>query len=239
LTHADALVELVGEAPRDGTLTGMREESGSAAVALSFDDGPDPDVTTALLDMLAELEVRASFFPISSRAREHPEIVARMLEEGHAVGLHGAFHLKHSIYPDDLLAADTRLALKWLGHEDVRLWRPPHGIATETTRRLAAEHGLVLQGWSLSSADWIEGHTSEQMFERLAPRLRAGGVIDMHDAIGPGKRAGSPSLRSSCQPTLELIPRLVEEIRARELSLDAIVAPPPSRNALLRSPAAG
>ena len=217
----------------------MREESGSAAVALSFDDGPDPEVTTALLDTLAELEVRASFFPISSRAREYPEIVVRMLEEGHTVGLHGAFHLKHSIYPDDLLAADTRLALEWLGHEDVRLWRPPHGIATETTRRLAAEHGLVLQGWSLSSADWIEGHTSEQMFERLAPRLKAGGVIDMHDALGPGKRGGSPSLRSSCRPTLELVPRLVEELRARGLSLDAIVAPPALHGAILQSSDSG
>jgi peptidoglycan/xylan/chitin deacetylase (PgdA/CDA1 family) len=209
----------------------MREDSGSAAVALSFDDGPDPNVTVALLDILAELDVRATFFPISSRAREHPAIIARMLEEGHVVGLHGAFHLKHSIYPDDLLATDTRLAIEWLGNDGVRLWRPPHGLATDATRRLAAEHDLVLQGWSLSSADWIEGHTSQAMFERLAPRLKAGAVIDMHDAIGPGKRSGSPSLRSSCRPTLELVPRLVAEARTQGLSLGAILAPDTSHGA--------
>jgi peptidoglycan/xylan/chitin deacetylase (PgdA/CDA1 family) len=212
----------------------MREGSGSAAVALSFDDGPDPGVTVSLLDTLAELDVRATFFPISARAREHPEIIARMLEEGHVVGLHGAFHLKHSIYPDDVLAADTRLAIEWLGNDDLRLWRPPHGVATDTTWRLAVEHDLVLQGWSLSGADWIDGHTSEAMFERLAPRLKAGAVIDLHDAIGPGKRGGSPSLRSSCQPTLELVPRLVAEIREQGLSLGAITSPAAARTEIAR-----
>jgi SAM-dependent methyltransferase len=201
----------------------VRKESGSSAIALSFDDGPDPRWTLPLLDILAQLEVRATFFPISSRARAHPEIIERMLADGHVVGLHGAFHLAHSSYPDDMLESDTRLAIEWLGVEDLRLWRPPGGGVTATTRRIAAENGLVLQGWSLSAADWIDGHASEAMLARLAPRLAEGAVILMHDALGPGERDGSPGIRDSCQPTLELVPLLVAEIRAKGLTPGPIV----------------
>jgi SAM-dependent methyltransferase len=201
----------------------MRKESGSSDIALSFDDGPDPRWTLPLLDILSQLEVRATFFPISSRARAHPEIIERMLADGHVVGLHGAFHLAHRSYPDDMLKSDTRLAIEWLGVENLRLWRPPEGGVTATTRRIATENGLLLQGWSLSAADWIDGHSSEEMFARLAPRLAEGAVILMHDAVGPGERDKSPSIRDSCQPTLELIPPLVAEIRARDLTTGPIV----------------
>jgi peptidoglycan-N-acetylglucosamine deacetylase len=202
----------------------MREESGSPNVALSFDDGPDPHWTVRLLDILADLDVRATFFPISARAREHPQIIARMLEEGHGIGLHGAFHLRHKLYPDDMLECDTRLAIEWLGVSDLRLWRPPHGNVTETTPRIATQHRLILQGWSIDSGDWMSGQTAQDMLARIVPRLTEGSVVLMHDAVGPGERDGSPSIRDSCQSTLELVPLLVGEIRARDLSLGPIVS---------------
>jgi peptidoglycan-N-acetylglucosamine deacetylase len=201
----------------------MRAESGASNVALSFDDGPDPHWTVRLLDILADLDVGATFFPISSRAREHPRIIARMLEEGHSIGLHGAFHLRHKLYPDDMLESDTRLAIEWLGVRDLRLWRPPHGNVTETTPRIATQHGLILQGWSIDSGDWMRGQTPQDMLTRIVPRLAEGSVVLMHDAVGPGERDGTPSVRDSCQSTLELVPLLVAEIHARDLSLGPIV----------------
>ena len=202
----------------------MIERSGSAAVALTFDDGPDPHSTPRLLDLLAELDVPATFFPISARARAHREIVQRMLEQGHRVGLHGALHLRHSTFPDDLLELDTRLAIEWLAHEDLRLWRPPWGLCTDTTRALAARHGLTLVGWTLDSGDWQRGRGAAEMLADLAPRLCPGAVILMHDGVGPGRRDPDGGVRDDCESTLELVPALVAEIRAAGLSVGPISA---------------
>ncbi len=200
----------------------LRQHSGSQALALSFDDGPDPHWTPRLLDTLRDLEVRATFFPISARARSHPELVRRTLREGHGVGLHGALHLRHPHCPADLLAVDTRLAVAWLAVEDLRLWRPPYGLCAAPTRRLAAEYGLELIGWSVDTNDWRASSTVSAMLAHSAPQIGPGAVVLMHDGIGPGPESGTDAVRSSCAPTLDLVGQLVAESRARGLSLAPI-----------------
>jgi peptidoglycan/xylan/chitin deacetylase (PgdA/CDA1 family) len=191
-------------------------QTGSTAVALTFDDGPDPHWTPLLLDILAETKAPATFFPIAARARAYPELIARMREEGHEVGLHGALHLRHGSSPDDLLECDTRLAIEWLGPEGLRLWRPPGGQCTATTRRLAAHHGLTLVRWSISCGDWLASSTTEVMLQTCIGRLTPGAVILLHDAVGPGR---VPEMRSSPRLTVELVPELVHEIRKHGLQL--------------------
>jgi peptidoglycan/xylan/chitin deacetylase (PgdA/CDA1 family) len=194
----------------------MLTRTGSGAVALTFDDGPDPHWTPRLLDLLGEADVRATFFPISARARAHPELIARMREEGHEIGLHGALHLRHGSSPEDLLECDTRLAIEWLGVEGLRLWRPPGGSCTDVTRRLAARYSLTLVGWSISAGDWLASSTSATMLEACAARLTPGAVVLLHDAVGPGR---PQEMRRSPRSTVELVPALVREIRERGLHL--------------------
>ncbi len=181
-----------------------------SAVALTFDDGPDPRWTPLLLDTLAELRVPATFFPISARARAHPEIVSRIRDEGHEVGLHGALHLDHRRYPRDLLEYDTSLALELLGEPRPRLWRLPYGHLAPTSVHLARRHGLTLVPWSADTEDWRASSDVASMLAKVRPALRDGAVILMHDGIGPGDPR---STRKSCASTLELLPALVGELR--------------------------
>jgi peptidoglycan-N-acetylglucosamine deacetylase len=183
-------------------------------VALSFDDGPDARWTPVLLDRLAELKVPATFFPISSRAASQPALIARLHREGHAVGLHGAFHLDHQTTPTDLIEHDTQLALDWLGEPSPQLWRPPWGRVTPATAVIAKRHGLRLVTWTADTEDWRASATVASMLERVLPELRPGAVILMHDAVGPGLREDR---RDSAERTVELIPLLVAAIREREL----------------------
>ena len=78
---------------------------------MTFDDGPDPIWTAKLLDRLRRLGARATFFPIAARAAAHPDLIARIIDEGHAVGLHCHEHVRHSERDVDWLREDTRVDL--------------------------------------------------------------------------------------------------------------------------------
>ncbi len=184
-------------------------------VALTFDDGPDARWTPRVLDELERAGVTATFFVLSCRAAYHRELVARMVAQGHTVGLHGNLHLRHDEHPGE---TDTAEALALLAPHRPRLWRPPHGIITDTTRALAAEHGLQLVLWSIDTVDWQAGQTAPGMLERVVPQLTPGAVVLMHDAIGPGARRDTP------QATAELVAPLVEAIRSQGMEPRAVGA---------------
>jgi peptidoglycan/xylan/chitin deacetylase (PgdA/CDA1 family) len=185
-----------------------------SGVALTFDDGPDARWTPVLLDRLAELNAPATFFPISSRATRHPELIARVRREGHEIGLHGAFHLDHQTTPTDVLEDDTQLALDWLGEPSPQLWRPPWGRVSPASVVIARRHGLRLVTWTVDTEDWRASATTASMLDRVTPELRDGAVLLMHDAVGPAPR---DERRDSAEGTLDLVAPLVAAIRERGL----------------------
>lgn len=161
------------------------------AIALTFDDGPDPEWTPRLLDLLAEQvpSIRATFFPIASRAVAHPKLMGRIIAEGHTVGLHCDEHVRHSTRDVAWGRADTQRALERLGAVGVapRLWRTPWGDEAPWTSDVAEEHGLRLVGWTADTRDW-RGDPAREMFEAVRARLQPGAVVLAHDGIGPGAR---------------------------------------------------
>lgn len=166
-------------------------------IALTFDDGPSPEWTPPILDLLARAGARASFFPLSPRAAAHPELMRRIAAEGHLIGLHGWAHLKHPEYPRDVVAADTELALRVL--PTVAWWRFPYGMEGSYSRALADEHGLRVAGWTHDTHDWDGRAAAEMAFTPVD-----GEVVLMHDGLGPGRR------RESCEETVRLTERLLE-----------------------------
>ena len=177
-------------------------------VALTFDDGPDPRGTPAVLEALSLVETRATFFVLGERAERHPELLAQMLAAGHAVELHGYAHLRHTEHPRDVVAADLRRARAVLEHVRPSRWRLPWGALAAYSRALVAEHGLELVGWTTDSHDW-RGDPAAVMLDAL--ELAPGAVVLMHDGVGPG------ALRSDCEHTAQLVGPLVGRIRARGL----------------------
>jgi peptidoglycan/xylan/chitin deacetylase (PgdA/CDA1 family) len=178
-------------------------------IALTFDDGPDPAGTPAVLDALARAEATATFFVLAARANVMPRMIDRMLAAGHEVELHGYRHLRHTHVSRRRIELDTNRALEildLLGVPRPTRWRTPWGARARWTDELAAQHGLELIGWDLDPEDWA-GRTAEAMLARLRPELRAGTTILLHDGVGPG------AVRSSCAQTAALVEPLAAAIR--------------------------
>jgi peptidoglycan/xylan/chitin deacetylase (PgdA/CDA1 family) len=161
----------------------------SRALALTFDDGPHPEGTPAVLDALRECHASATFFMIGPLAERHPELVAQVGADGHTIGLHCDEHVRHSDRDRDWLAADTERALQRLARLDVipTLWRTPWGDRAPWTAEIAAEHGLSLVDWDLDTHDW-RGDNAGTMFGATRAKLAPGAIVLAHDGIGPGAR---------------------------------------------------
>jgi peptidoglycan/xylan/chitin deacetylase (PgdA/CDA1 family) len=183
-------------------------------LALTFDDGPDPVWTPRLLDLLLELDARATFFVIAPRAAAHPDLIARMTDEGHSIGLHCEQHVRHSARGIAWGRDDAARALGRLGEVGVlpSLWRTPWGDLAWWSPGVAAEHDLRLVHWTVDTHDW-RGDSAEQMFRAHRDRLAEGAVVLAHDGIGPGAR------RSDAEQTLGFVELAGAHARNRGLKL--------------------
>jgi peptidoglycan-N-acetylglucosamine deacetylase len=183
-------------------------------LALTFDDGPDATGTPEILDALAAGGGSATFFVIAPRAAAHPELVARIVDEGHAVGLHCDEHVRHSTRDADWGRADAERALERLSGLGVEptLWRTPWGDTASWTEPLAAELGLRLTGWTVDTHDW-RGDRAAWMFAVTRTRLCTGAIVLAHDGIGPGAR------RDDVRETVAYVQLVVRHAHHRQLQL--------------------
>lgn len=186
-------------------------------LALTFDDGPDPDWTPAVLERLAAAGAHATFFVLGARVREHPELIDAILAAGHTVGLHGDAHLDHSTSEPSEIVVDTDRVLETLAAVGVNpaLWRLPWGRAVATSAELALDHGMRIVGWDADTHDW-RGDGWEVQPEQLRRVAQTGGTILLHDAIGPGAQ------RTGCDNTLELIDELCRTAAAHGVRVEAM-----------------
>lgn len=172
---------------------------------LTFDDGPDPDWTPRVADVLARHRARATFFVLGWRVRERPDIVADLLAAGHRVELHGDAHFDHGIATADELRDDTAAAMAALrsAGADPEWWRIPFGRPGLLTPELAAEHGLRVVGWDVDTHDWRGDGWANQPAQ-VSDAADHGGVVLLHDAVV----FGTP--RSSAENTLEVVEVLLQ-----------------------------
>ncbi|MDQ4142423.1 MAG: polysaccharide deacetylase family protein [Actinomycetota bacterium] len=160
----------------------------AANVALTFDDGPDPDHTPAILDELARLSIAATFFLVGRRAQAHPRIVQRILAEGHEVGSHSSSHPEPWAVSLATLVGEYRRGRAQVEHAAERavpLFRPPKGYVNGTgaLAMLAARVRPWL--WTIDPGDWTPEVRPEEIVAGVAD-LQAGDVVLLHDAIeGP------------------------------------------------------
>jgi peptidoglycan/xylan/chitin deacetylase (PgdA/CDA1 family) len=180
-------------------------------LALTFDDGPDPRGTPAVLEALENAGVKATFFVLGERVEEHPELLRRVIDEGHEVEAHGFGHLRHPESTREAVARDLDMALDALARVgvDPERWRIPWGHLAEFSAEIAAARQLDIVGWDADTHDW-RGDDAPTMLERL--ELTRGGIVLAHDGIGVGAR------RETASETAALVPLLVA--RARDQGLE-------------------
>src|SRR5690349_3754405 len=126
------------------------------AVALTFDDGPNPDATPVVLDALAARRVKATFFILGRHAERWPDLVKRVADEGHSIGNHGYYHrklhFKSPAYVRNDLTLGTR-AIERIAGVHPRLFRAPHGFRSPWVSHIAKSLGQQTVGWSFGVWD--------------------------------------------------------------------------------------
>lgn len=157
---------------------------GSRSLALTFDDGPHPEHTPAVLERLRALGVRATFFVIGHKAESHPDLVARIAAEGHEIGHHSFLHTPPEVTSALTLVAEARRTSELLGRllgRRPRLYRPPHGKLTpgKTVGLWALRQTIVL--WNRDPKDFACGAVEpiRRWFE--TEPLGGGDILLLHD----------------------------------------------------------
>lgn len=157
----------------------------ATTVGLTFDDGPDPAVTPAVLDLLDEFDARATFFVLTDKVAEHRDIVLETVARGHEIALHGDRHDRMTTFDAgvvrDRLAAAKDL-LESVVQREVRLYRPPFGAQSLRTYRSARSCGLDVVVWGPYAGEW-QGGTPRDMADRAQQGRSPGTIVLMHDGL--------------------------------------------------------
>jgi peptidoglycan/xylan/chitin deacetylase (PgdA/CDA1 family)/GT2 family glycosyltransferase len=156
--------------------------TGARAMALTFDDGPDPEWTPLLLDRLKAVGAKATFFLIGSRALGHPDLVARIRAEGHEIGNHSWSHPSLPTLSAQDVAEQLRRARDALGDAGGRLMRPPYGDETFETNRVARSMGYRVTLWSVNGCDWLDDD-ADTLSRRILAAAHPGAIVLLHDSL--------------------------------------------------------
>ena len=188
-----------------------RLEPPGARLVLTFDDGPGPDATPAVLEALAAAGARATFFLVGEQLLAHHELGRAVAEAGHETALHGFRHVEH-----DELGADAREdLLRGLDAVEAAtgarptLYRPPYGRFSEASYAACRELGLQAVYWSAWGCDW-EGIPAPRIAELVVRDVVPGAVVLLHDSARYASRA-------SARPTAEALPSILQAARERGL----------------------
>lgn len=172
-------------------------------IALTFDDGPHGGKTAQLLDLLKKLKCPSTFFLVGAMARRYPELVQRMVVEGHELGNHTFNHYRLTRIPLEEVADElnrTKRLLQGIVGAPSRLFRPPGGEYNPAILKIVEKNGYTTILWTDDPADYKKGRTPRDL-ERLVMRdITPGGIILLHDGI---------------DATLKTLPSLVQRLREK------------------------
>jgi peptidoglycan-N-acetylglucosamine deacetylase len=165
-----------------------RERAAGRRLALTFDDGPNPEQTPRLLELFARYDAKATFFLIGEWAEREPELIRETVAAGHAIGNHTHTHVTMPAHGANRIREELRRcreAVEASGEsfstvDGAWLMRPPYGRRRPGTLRTMREEGYVPVTWSITGYDW-RAHTTAKRITRRCKRAKEGDVILLHD----------------------------------------------------------
>ena len=156
-------------------------------VVLTYDDGPEPGGTDAVLEVLAETKSTATFFVLLSRTRRYPQLLAETVAAGHEIALHGVDHRRLTLLDPSEVArrtTDARHELEDTIGRAVRWFRPPYGGQSPATWQAICDTGLTPVGWNVGCRDWVDLPNDIRLAEARA--MNTGAIIMAHDGFAAG-----------------------------------------------------
>jgi peptidoglycan/xylan/chitin deacetylase (PgdA/CDA1 family) len=208
--HIPALCDVLGIA--------RRLDLGSGAVGLTFDDGPHPSGTPAILEALRAASARATFFVVGEQLRAHASVALEIVAAGHRLAVHGDRHVCTSLRTPRALRADLdRCAalVEELAGSATACYRPPLGIFSPSALAEARRRGWTPLLWSAWGRDWAASATPATIASRATRGVGEGDVVLLHDA-------DHYSAAGSWRRTADALPRILDELAARGLRAVAV-----------------
>jgi peptidoglycan-N-acetylglucosamine deacetylase len=199
--------------PRVGTALGIGLRQEGRGVALTFDDGPHPEGTPLVLELLREAGAHATFFLVGEQVVRRPALAAEIVAAGHRVELHCHRHrntlrLTAAQFVDD--AERARDAIEEASGQRIADHRPPYGIYSRSALRAVRGHGWRPVLWSQWGRDWTRRATARSIAQRATANARDGDILLLHDA-------DYYSARGSWARTVAALPIILEELEGRGL----------------------
>ena len=176
-------------------------------LALTFDDGPDPDWTPRLLEVLAKAGAKATFFMVGARAARHPELVARVAAEGHEIGNHTWDHPSLPTLGPEAVAEQIARTRDQLAPHGQALLRPPYGHQDRSVDLAARRFGYRTICWHATGEDWLD-RDAATIAGLLAEKAEPGAIFLLHDSLYSWEEA---AVRDRT-PTIEAVAMLVERL---------------------------
>ncbi len=176
-------------------ISGAWRTTGSTSVALTFDDGPDPTNTLAMLDLLKQYDVKATFCVVGFRARDHPDVLRRIVADGHSVCCHSWQHLTDLAQRSwDYQNWDFRSSIEAIHTAvpgvPIKYFRAPGGNYTPALVALAQSYGMSSIYWDVDPRDWDhtdgygDGHIN-RVIGAVQYQVRQGSIVLSHDNVQP------------------------------------------------------
>lgn len=191
-----------------GTITHVSTKDN--VIALTFDDGPHPDSTPQLLDILKRHNARATFFMLGDLAQRYPNLVKDAAQAGHVIGNHSWDHPSFPLISARKRRAQIRACQKALAPYGSRIFRPPYGDQTFASRLDALFTGQQVVTWNVISKDWLD-HEAYWFVDYLMKEIMPGSIVLFHDTL---YQALEDHYRDR-EPVFQAVDMLLEQLETR------------------------
>jgi peptidoglycan/xylan/chitin deacetylase (PgdA/CDA1 family) len=178
-------------------------------VALTFDDGPDAHYTPKILDILKKKGVPATFFVVGRQIQAYPNVLKRMVDEGHAIANHTWTHPKLSQVTTSKMVQEiqsTQHEMQRVVGRKPDLFRPPYGLITRSDAMVLNDMGFRIIMWSVDTLDW-SGASAEFILERVHRDISPGGIVLQHNI-----QTNVPGMLDG---TVEALPQIIDELHEK------------------------
>lgn len=156
-----------------------RKTPSEKVIYLTFDDGPVPEVTPQVLDILDTYGWKATFFCVGENVQKHPELYNEILLRGHKTGNHSFNHLKGFNYSIEEYTANIKKAANYI---DSNLFRPPYGrITRKQIKALETDYQIIM--WDVITHDYNKNLSNDEVFRNVTKHLRKGSIVVFHDSV--------------------------------------------------------
>ncbi|WP_396198161.1 polysaccharide deacetylase family protein [Flavobacterium sp.] len=183
-------------------------------IYLTFDDGPTPEITERVLEILDKHHIKATFFCIGDNVRKHPEIVQKILSKQHSVGNHTYSHLKGWKTPTKTYISNSEACEIKLNSlfkiRNSKLFRPPYGKITPWQSYKLRKLGYKIIMWDVLSKDYDASISAEKCYENVIQNVSSGSIIVFHDS------------NKAKENVLNSLEKTIETLKSKEFKFEKI-----------------